>query len=184
MRNAAKGSSPLARGLPEDEAAAGPRERIIPARAGFTGRGLGVRCGGEDHPRSRGVYVAAAPYSHCFEDHPRSRGVYSGTATPKNADKGSSPLARGLRINAKTQDARLRIIPARAGFTSDPLDGVAVAEDHPRSRGVYFPPTRPLECPPGSSPLARGLLGPCPGTTPYARIIPARAGFTIRDSAH
>ena len=31
-----------------------------------------------------------------------------------------------------------RIIPARAGFTVVVKTDVAVSEDHPRSRGVYF----------------------------------------------
>ena len=53
---ASRGSSPLARGLP------GPRRhdrhgrRIIPARAGFTRGDAQGLTGGEDHPRSRGVY--------------------------------------------------------------------------------------------------------------------------------
>ena len=50
------GSSPLARGLPEDGQDREGPARIIPARAGFTTAGTlgGGRCG--DHPRSRGVY--------------------------------------------------------------------------------------------------------------------------------
>ena len=50
------GSSPLARGLPDDERADGWRCRIIPARAGFTVVQLRARSWAEDHPRSRGVY--------------------------------------------------------------------------------------------------------------------------------
>ena len=71
--------------------------RIIPARAGFTAACRRQRRRPGDHPRSRGVY-------HEVGDH-------------EPVTEGSSPLARGLRINAKTQDAKLRIIPARAGFT-------------------------------------------------------------------
>ena len=54
-------------------------------------------------------------------DHPRSRGVYPVTVTDAPDESGSSPLARGLlRIAAHVQ-GRLRIIPARAGFTlADP----------------------------------------------------------------
>ena len=70
---------------------------------------------------------------------------------------GSSPLARGLRINAKTQDARLRIIPARAGFTRRPSQGNRRFQDHPRSRGVYGTIESHAPVPEGSSPLARGL---------------------------
>ena len=74
---------------------------------------------------------------------------------------GSSPLARGLHSEFRLRVARLRIIPARAGFTRRRRgDGYSI-EDHPRSRGVY-----------------RDLA--VPGLRPR-RIIPARAGFT-RDS--
>ena len=50
---------------------------------------------------------------------------------------GSSPLARGLLRVSKNVVPRVRIIPARAGFT--PGGGVHFTEagDHPRSRGVY-----------------------------------------------
>ena len=72
----APGSSPLARGLRRRSPSQRARTRIIPARAGFTGRkpegGLGVA----DHPRSRGVYPTAGRKS--------------------SGREGSSPLARGL----------------------------------------------------------------------------------------
>ena len=70
------GSSPLARGLRRRESAAADRERIIPARAGFTCSIRRLSGGSPDHPRSRGVYGV------------RHR--------PKLTDRGSSPLARGL----------------------------------------------------------------------------------------
>ena len=74
---------------------------------------------------------------------------------------------------------RLRIIPARAGFTPTIGPHRRNAADHPRSRGVYSPiPLRP-NLMVGSSPLARGLRGLLrPGLT-QVRIIPARAGFTL-----
>ena len=75
--SASGGSSPLARGLPPDEDADREGRRIIPARAGFTGRRRGP------WPRGR--------------DHPRSRGVYAHGATDDRRCRGSSPLARGLR---------------------------------------------------------------------------------------
>ena len=72
------------------------------------------------------------------EDHPRSRGVYDGQVGGGLGAVGSSPLARGLLLLLPHIGIVLGIIPARAGFTDGPLDGVAVAEDHPRSRGVYI----------------------------------------------
>ena len=92
------GSSPLARGLPMRRTPYVAKQRIIPARAGFTVAvvcdGVGVR----DHPRSRGVYwlgafvicilfgiiparagftPSSAPSTPREQDHPRSRGVYA-----------------------------------------------------------------------------------------------------------
>ena len=91
------GSSPLARGLQfrvPDKPIPG---RIIPARAGFT-----------DVGESRGQ-------SHW--DHPRSRGVYGRTRPHGIPAIGSSPLARGLRVEAPYGQEESGIIPARAGFT-------------------------------------------------------------------
>ena len=50
------GSSPLARGLHRGVTRVGDRDRIIPARAGFTPGCGRPPPGGQDHPRSRGVY--------------------------------------------------------------------------------------------------------------------------------
>ena len=71
------GSSPLARGLPQEGAAFHSGEGIIPARAGFT-------------------HLVDLP-PRAAQDHPRSRGVYSTTYEDLSQIGGSSPLARGLR---------------------------------------------------------------------------------------
>ena len=73
-----------------------------------------------------------------MSDHPRSRGVYAGGAG----------LVHSL----------MRIIPARAGFTSHASLVIALMPDHPRSRGVYITVNRDQLRRAGSSPLARGLL--------------------------
>ena len=52
----ARGSSPLARGLPHRARARDRTARIIPARAGFTRRSRTPASLWRDHPRSRGVY--------------------------------------------------------------------------------------------------------------------------------
>ena len=132
-----QGSSPLARGLPLIAAAAEDLDGIIPARAGFTGGRGGWTSFPSDHPRSRGVY----------------RGEFDGQAAPD----GSSPLARGLRQLGGLDVDGPRIIPARAGFTSVTVPRGSASADHPRSRGVYSPPTPPNPGGVGSSPLARGL---------------------------
>ena len=153
-----RGSSPLARGLPDGALKLVQVGRIIPARAGFTDNWHASRLMRRDHPRSRGVYTKW-----------RWKCVRR---------QGSSPLARGLRCDWSAAESLSGIIPARAGFT--PLRSLLWARpwDHPRSRGVYAPRTgRPL-VDYGSSPLARGLHGGGVGNVPTPRIIPARAGFT------
>ena len=132
------GSSPLARGLPSTWTGVATAHRIIPARAGFT-------------------RAPAAPLEG-HRDHPRSRGVYCRGRLGRWTSRGSSPLARGLRLG--------------------PCWMVARAGDHPRSRGVYSSVRGSLDGVMGSSPLARGLHHRHPRPGRLRRIIPARAGFT------
>ena len=91
---------------------------------------------------------------------------------------GSSPLARGLRLDTDAVGVRMRIIPARAGFTARHRCGWRAYADHPRSRGVYAWPLELFTLCDGSSPLARGLLKGINVQRARNRIIPARAGFT------
>ena len=156
------GSSPLARGLLHRGQAALVEFRIIPARAGFT-------------------FCADSLALSC-PDHPRSRGVYSPPSSPASTPMGSSPLARGLRQIGDGINPRTRIIPARAGFTTEHGSSRTPHRDHPRSRGVYHSTTSigfPLD---GSSPLARGLHNRERVSQLGARIIPARAGFTLSET--
>ena len=134
----AAGSSPLARGLLRRPWRRRRARGIIPARAGFTS------------PQS--------PQQGRQRDHPRSRGVYSHSAGVCPVVRGSSPLARGLRLRQHALAAPRRIIPARAGFTREVWRGRLARPDHPRSRGVYRNPYRPSGA--------------------WMWIIPARAGFT------
>ena len=131
------GSSPLARGLPGRDLGRVGRRRIIPARAGFTGRGRWTGRSVSDHPRSRGVYVIGSLNA--------------------NDIKGSSPLARGLRHEGLLLMLAAGIIPARAGFTRNCRWTPLPSGDHPRSRGVYIGGRAVLLQAVGSSPLARGL---------------------------
>ena len=156
------GSSPLARGLPPQPNPTQLRDRIIPARAGFTP-----------------LYPARAGMR---PDHPRSRGVYEPRKSSRGGTNGSSPLARGLQASHTPSCTGRRIIPARAGFTPRPPRRRPAAQDHPRSRGVYCP--SPRECrrrcwiiPARAGFTPRGLRW-CAAV----RIIPARAGFTPSSS--
>ena len=133
----AAGSSPLARGLPRLRQAPRPHPRIIPARAGFTVSWFTT-------------YVVPV-------DHPRSRGVYQVVSGPVTVADGSSPLARGLLGLAGELAPVVRIIPARAGFTTPPPPPPPRTPDHPRSRGVYRHAHYSSATRNGSSPLARGL---------------------------
>ena len=173
------GSSPLARGLPDDARAEADRFRIIPARAGFTGA---PSCTGgvhRDHPRSRGVYSRGfATTSRMAGSSPLARGLRPFLCPPVRTHVGSSPLARGLLASQPSPLSARGIIPARAGFTPHPSADPYSLVDHPRSRGVY-PTTRWRPCALyGSSPLARGLQPGEPRQGLEDRIIPARAGFT------
>ena len=116
------GSSPLARGLLPHVSRPREHARIIPARAGFTRRHLGINL--------------------AYEDHPRSRGVYSDQTAASGRGRGSSPLARGLHRPAGREGHPVRIIPARAGFTWPTSCCAPSPTDHPRSRGVYRPRLR------------------------------------------
>ena len=153
-----EGSSPLARGLLVDKLRNERGKRIIPARAGFTTGCPARGAGGWDHPRSRGVY-------DLLED-------------CRAAGQGSSPLARGLPGHGHHRDGRLRIIPARAGFTRCTWSWMTARRDHPRSRGVYVTNVLAPALVAGSSPLARGLLSHLHDRRDQEGIIPARAGFT------
>ena len=193
------GSSPLARGLPRSGPARPSPWRIIPARAGFTRRRMETSHPLPDHPRSRGVYtfvngitdkyLGSSPLARGLRrdpgvrrgtatDHPRSRGVYFCLRAPASDVTGSSPLARGLRAHELAAWQRVRIIPARAGFTRRADRSRSVRADHPRSRGVYAGALRVGPGPGGSSPLARGLLRGEEHGRVRRGIIPARAGFT------
>ena len=113
----AVGSSPLARGLLGSRGPVEHVQRIIPARAGFT-----------SGPRFEAVRL---------RDHPRSRGVYASDHLGHGAERGSSPLARGLRTRVRRRRKGSGIIPARAGFTGRRWVTSLMVPDHPRSRGVY-----------------------------------------------
>ena len=133
------GSSPLARGLRGGRPSASQMVGIIPARAGFTRARVSHWRRSQDHPRSRGVYPARRrPRSvggwiiparagfttaltagfNRLKDHPRSRGVYIEFTGLLSFLRGSSPLARGLLGSLLLTGQQVRIIPARAGFTS------------------------------------------------------------------
>ena len=152
------GSSPLARGTPQAQAARHLCRGLIPARAGNT-----CRCG-----RARRWSWA----------HPRSRGEHMASATATSKTGGSSPLARGTRFQPRIQTARPGLIPARAGNTGVGVGSGAGSGAHPRSRGDHVEAHKPMSTKRGSSPLARGPLASKSGMQTPKGLIPARAGTT------
>ena len=174
-----KGSSPLARGLPRQRAHHSETGRIIPARAGFTGKASRRASRAMDHPRSRGVYPPARLRITDIEgSSPLARGLRGNRPLPLHGDRiiparagftrrrrrpssasADHPRSRGVYFSW-INDTLIpgRIIPARAGFTTGAHGVGGTFKDHPRSRGVYEYPPPPHARQLGSSPLARGLL--------------------------
>ena len=172
------GSSPLARGLLPCRPNTIFHRGIIPARAGFTVELVLWSNPGEDHPRSRGVYVGcvcfgssplgSSPLARGLHRHrgPRMRGNriiparagFTGCWKGAHRPHRDHPRSRGVYQIVKDWIANtLGIIPARAGFTIFNPITERVNGDHPRSRGVYFSAPRADRVTTGSSPLARGL---------------------------
>ena len=154
------GSSPLVRGQRGIASRSGHQHRIIPARAGPTSA-YAMRTGAtQDHPRSCGANVV-----HGF--------VFLSPC-------GSSPLVRGQPAKSWPSPCPRRIIPARAGPTTLRIFGSVISPDHPRSCGANPTVTASGAHTCGSSPLVRGQPSRASRIRVDPRIIPARAGPTVR----
>ena len=154
------GSSPLVRGQPFCGLFRIVFRRIIPARAGPTSA-YAMRTGAtQDHPRSCGANVV-----HGF--------VFLSPC-------GSSPLVRGQPAKSWPSPCPRRIIPARAGPTTLRIFGSVISPDHPRSCGANPTVTASGAHTCGSSPLVRGQPSRASRIRVDPRIIPARAGPTVR----
>ena len=156
------GSSPHARGAPDDGVRPGSHAGIIPACAGSTTFRTGL---------SRPCW-----------DHPRMRGEHRYALARSSAEVGSSPHARGARRQQACPRQRPGIIPACAGSTRRRWSRSRRPRDHPRMRGEHASVDfgdGPVE---GSSPHARGALLPLEAVQPAIGIIPACAGSTSSGS--
>ena len=130
------GSSPLARGKPQQGRESSDCARLIPAHAGKTGKRAQMRALRPAHPRSRGENGAF-----------RSRLVCCG---------GSSPLTRGKPCQHRAPVPHAGLIPAHARKTYGRTASAPSSTAHPRSRGENIrvhPEVNPRR---GSSPLTRG----------------------------
>ena len=153
-----KGSSPHARGAPSSDPFRHDRDGIIPACAGST----------PDRP----CFLVRA------EDHPRMRGEHAIMRGKPWFATGSSPHARGARLQMPSSVWRARIIPACAGSTAAADGKLPVEGDHPRMRGEHSVPSTRRRGSRGSSPHARGArVRGAHGERPEG-IIPACAGST------
>ncbi len=153
------GSSPLARGTRVQVRNSRRAVRLIPARAGNTSSSRRLRFMISAHPRSRG-------------EHMRS------TSIPRYSS-GSSPLARGTLMSRPIHGSDKRLIPARAGNTSDSMACWLWRSAHPRSRGEHCWSVLLHWSLIGSSPLARGTPWGQSSDGVATRLIPARAGNTL-----
>ena len=152
------GSSPLARGTPANDVISVCLHRFIPAGAGNTSKR-------ENWPLNTAV-------------HPRWRGEHSLSRAELLTEIGSSPLARGTRLEPGRMCWLLRFIPAGAGNTSVPPCCRRSMTVHPRWRGEHSRAVLVAVWRRGSSPLARGTrLWHLPQAV-RRRFIPAGAGNT------
>ena len=155
------GSSPLARGTQEVQRPLQREPRLIPARAGNTS--------------SSYIPVSSIPA------HPRSRGEHPFCLFVFGVSPGSSPLARGTPPVSPRHARGCRLIPARAGNTAVESPVATAPAAHPRSRGEHQRHTGQASTSRGSSPLARGTPEWVPEFLANGRLIPARAGNTLKE---
>ena len=152
------GSSPRVRGKREHAHQGMLGARLIPARAGKTGR------------RSRRTGARTA--------HPRACGENREVHATGGAGGGSSPRVRGKRASWIAETTGSRLIPARAGKTH----GVALEDSHPTAHPRACGENSMLGDlhlgTGGSSPRVRGKPPDSVPSSCAGRLIPARAGKT------
>jgi len=193
------GSSPRARGAPDQGRGRLVGRGIIPACAGSTSSSTTTGPTRGDHPRVRGEHietlllvdrqVGSSPRARGAPPRrartPCARGIIpacAGSTIPAvqqvGSPGGSSPRARGARGRSTLTSGEHGIIPACAGSTSVSLPAPLGAGDHPRVRGEHAAAAGTGASGAGSSPRARGA--PAPAASPARRpgIIPACAGST------
>ena len=195
------GSSPRVRGKPDQRRDPVRRERIIPARAGQTRWCREYRIPKPDHPRACGANLSTSSNSNSSAwiiparagqtcphrwlsgrgpDHPRACGANKPMEMAEGCACGSSPRVRGKPDDVRESSRHLRIIPARAGQTSDRASRHGSTPDHPRACGANAYAEAHSKNHTGSSPRVRGKHDCQTSRRSGYRIIPARAGQTRR----
>ena len=130
------GSSPRVRGKPARKFCSTLHLRIIPARAGQTGRFCRRLALVSDHPRACGANMGGNPEAE--------------------AQFGSSPRVRGKPRVLGCDPFLIRIIPARAGQTKILEFVYSGSPDHPRACGANNATQTTARYANGSSPRVRG----------------------------
>ncbi len=152
------GSSPPARGTPVPMDYYPLKHRFIPACAGNTAEAMTI--------------------SSCRSVHPRLRGEHAFIAVGDGGEAGSSPPARGTRVDVVRAGVTERFIPACAGNTPGVVPSLDLLTVHPRLRGEH-PSCRGIaRFVIGSSPPARGTRQRPRAPIAAQRFIPACAGNT------
>ena len=158
------GSSPRGRGKHQPRNWRKPRGGLIPARAGKTSE--------------------AVRHTHTRRAHPRAGGENQTNRNTGGGELGSSPRGRGKLDTMSRGWTCTRLIPARAGKTSSGCGPSSNAPAHPRAGGENYPDSPMGGEERGSSPRGRGKQGAHLGYLVCARLIPARAGKTLRGHSH
>ncbi len=152
------GSSPRERGAPGREGLDVSQRRLIPARAGSTGR------------RFRRLTRSPA--------HPRASGEHEGAVVSGRRRMGSSPRERGALTAEQNPAYSVGLIPARAGSTPRSTRPTRSTTAHPRASGEHDGDPNADLGDAGSSPRERGALRLDLSLGRLVRLIPARAGST------
>ena len=152
------GSSPRGRGKLTVPDRAVRMSGLIPARAGKTAYSCPHGSRSAAHPRAGG------------ENHRRRLGI--------RLTRGSSPRGRGKPARLIRRQARIRLIPARAGKTGMRPHNYGSSRAHPRAGGENAALRAARVAAAGSSPRGRGKHCLSPSLRFGGRLIPARAGKT------
>ena len=136
--------------------------RFIPARTGNT-----------SHPRAEDRSVPV---------HPRTHGDHCDAASTREIASGSSPHARGTRLQSGSARPSSRFIPARTGNTSGSGLRLTIPWVHPRTHGEHKLHHLGETIADGSSPHARATRTYQEHVENIRRFIPARTGNTTPSS--
>ena len=174
------GSSPRGRGKPLIAVAENHSSRLIPARAGKQNPSSGAH-------HLRGLIPARAGKTTRLRRcptkrsaHPRAGGENVALAEGVGPAMGSSPRGRG---KPRTHGAHARadgLIPARAGKTKNARRPCQGRWAHPRAGGENSGDWWTIPIGRVSSPRGRGKRAPTKPPPRPTRLIPARAGKTLR----